>query len=314
MKTIRPLAAFVLASLLAACAPAAAPAPEDGRLRIAATIYPLAYLAGRIAGEDATVTQLTPGGVEPHDFEPTPAQIAGLHGADILLLNGGGIDAWAEHARPELEAAGVAVAAMTEHVETIAGSHDEHADEEHADEDREDDAIDPHVWLDPARMRDGADAILAEVLAADPAHADGYMARYEALQADLSALDAEMAAGLRTCALRTVIVSHDAFGYLAARYGFETLPIAGFSPEEEPSPARIAELAGLAEEKGIRHVFFETLASPKLSETLAEEAGASVLVLNPIEGLTPEEIAAGADYASVMRENLANLRTAMECS
>ena len=109
------------------------------------------------------------------------------------------------------------------------------------------------------------------------------------------------------------MASHAAFGYLAERYNINVISIAGISPEEEPSPKRMAEIAQLAKQKNIKHIFFETLVSPKLSETIAREIGAETLVFNPLEGLTNEEIATGEDYISVMEKNLVNLRTALIC-
>jgi zinc transport system substrate-binding protein len=303
MTTRSTLSVLTLTALLAACAPAAKPAFEPGKLPVAATIYPIAYLAERVGGEYASVDQLTPGGVEPHDFEPSAAQIAALHDAKVFFLNGGGVDEWAARSSAELEKAGVTVVAMTDKAEPSI-----------VDAPGGGETLDPHLWLDPARMQMEADAILEAFIAADPAHADAYIANAESVQEDLLTLDDDFKAGLAACAVKKAIVSHDAFRYQAARYGFETLAIAGFSPEAEPSPARIAELSALAKKEGIGYVFFETLASPKLSQTLATEAGARTLTLNPIEGLTAEDMSAGKDYLSIMRENLANLRTAMRCS
>jgi zinc transport system substrate-binding protein len=129
----------------------------------------------------------------------------------------------------------------------------------------------------------------------------------------LSELDEKYRIGLAECAIRDAVASHAAFGYLAKRYNLNMINIAGLSPKEEPSPRRMAEIAELARAKNIQYIFFETLVSPKLAETIAREIGAQTLVFNPIEGLTDQELAAGEDYISIMEKNLANLRTALRC-
>lgn len=174
-------------------------------------------------------------------------------------------------------------------------------------------AFDPHVWLDPTMLVTMTETIETGFTKADPAHAADYHANAAKLRADLTALDGAFQTNLARCELREIVVSHDAFNYLGSRYGITPLAIAGLSPDVEPSPARLAELATVAKEKGIRHIFFETLVSPRLADTLAREIGAETLVLDPIESLTTDELKAGADYLSVMRENLTHLKTAMRC-
>jgi zinc transport system substrate-binding protein len=181
----------------------------------------------------------------------------------------------------------------------------EESQEEHADEGK-----DPHVWLDPVRLAAIADRLAERLGDADAAHRDGYRARAAALRTDLESLDREFAAGLTNCARTEIVTSHAAYGYLAARYGLEQIPIAGLDPEAEPTPQRVAEVAALARERGVTTIFFETLVSPKVAETVAAEIGAKAEILDPIEGLAP-----GSDdtYLTVMRANLARLRAALGC-
>jgi zinc transport system substrate-binding protein len=198
--------------------------------------------------------------------------------------------------------------------------HDDHGDEEH-DEHEEDGheghnhgEWDPHVWLDPLRSELIVQAIAKELGAIRPEQAEQFQANADAYAAQLRSLDADMQAGLKNCNLDAVIVSHDAYRYLANRYNFATLEIAGLSPNIAPSPARLAELTKIAEAEGIAHVFFETQVSPALSETLAQEIGASTLVLHSLEALSEAERQAGKTYIDLQRMNLENLRTALQCS
>jgi zinc transport system substrate-binding protein len=130
---------------------------------------------------------------------------------------------------------------------------------------------------------------------------------------ELKQLDAQFRTGLRACARREIVTSHAAFGYLAERYGLEQIALPGLSPEAEPSPRELERVIGEVREHGATTVFFETLVSPRLAETVARETGARTAVLNPLEGLTEEELERGEDYFSVMRANLAALRKALGC-
>jgi zinc transport system substrate-binding protein len=294
---------------------AVAPLPDEHhRLRVAATFYPLAEFARQVGGDNVEVSTVVPGGVEPHDYEPTPQDIVAVQSADVFLYNGAGLDPWAERLRPELEAKGVAVVMMGEAVgpEALHGDEEEpgrDGTEEHGHEG----GVDPHFWLDPVLARKEAEAIRDALVRADEARKDEYAAGAEAYGRELDALDEAYRRGLASCRQDTVVTSHDAFGYLAARYGFKAMPVAGLSPEEEPSPRRLADLSRAIRRQGIRYIFFETLVSPRLAETLARETGAKTLVFNPLEGLTDEELRTGEDYVSVMRSNLGSLRTALDC-
>ena len=216
-----------------------------------------------------------------------------------------------------------------EHHDDHGEHHDEHEDEHHDDhnehdEERHDDhddkhdhehgEWDPHVWLDPQRVQIIVDAIAAELSRIDPANEEQYTANAQAYVAELQTLDSDMRKGLSRCELDSVIVSHYAFRYLAHRYGFHTHEIAGLSPSAKPSPARLAKLTEIARDEGISHVFAETQVSPALSQTLAQEIGAETLVLHSLEALTKEERDANETYITLMRQNMDNLRTAMQCS
>jgi zinc transport system substrate-binding protein len=119
--------------------------------------------------------------------------------------------------------------------------------------------------------------------------------------------------GLAHCARRLIVTAHEAFGYLARRYGLRQEGVAGLSPDAEPDPERIAQLTDLARREGVTVVFTEELVSPRIADTLAREAGVHTDVLNPLEGLTDRERRAGANYITVMDDNLRKLRTALDC-
>jgi zinc transport system substrate-binding protein len=301
-------ARIVLSFVVAALAPLAAACgggESTGADRtIVAGFYPLAFAAERIA-PDADISNLTPAGAEPHDLELTPRDIEEIDAADLVLYLGAGF-------MPALEDAARGHAGALDLLEgqrLLEGAdeqgHGDETSEARADEAEGEHELDPHVWLDPMRYAAMARRIAGAV--GDPEAADE-------LVADLEELDREFREGLVTCERRTIVTSHAAFGYLAKAYGLEQIALTGVSPEAEPGAQALEELVHEVEEEGATTVFFETLVSPDLAQTVAREADATTAVLNPLEGLTDEELDDGADYFSVMRENLEALRTALGCS
>jgi zinc transport system substrate-binding protein len=272
------------------------------QLDVVAGFYPLAYATEVIGGDSVSVENLTPPGVEPHDLELSARDVERVQAAGLVLYLG-------ESFQPALEdaatgASGQAVD-LLEGLELREGAGGEEGDEHEGDEhEGEELGADPHVWLDPTLYASIAERI-GELL--------GRQEQAAELAAELAGLDQELAAGLADCERRVLVTSHAAFGYLAARYGLEQLSVTGLSPEAEPSPSDLENVVAAVRESGATTVFAETLVSPELAETVAREAGAEIAVLNPLEGLTEEEQEAGADYFSVMRDNLAALRSGLGC-
>lgn len=173
---------------------------------------------------------------------------------------------------------------------------------------------DPHVWLDPVLASQEVNAIKAGFIKADPANRATYESNAAAYQRQLAALDLDYSTSLATCRKHQIITSHQAFKYLGDQYHFESLGIAGLSPDEEPSPQKLVEVTQFARQYDVKYIFFETLANPKLSDTIAREVGAGTLVFNPLEGLTDQDIAQGKNYISVQQDNLSNLKIALDCN
>lgn len=299
---------LILTGLLALLNLQEDPTPSDPeRVSVFASFYPLAFIAEEVGGELVQVTNVTPAGAEPHDFEPTPQDIARISSASLLLGQGAGLDPWVKKLADQQASGTVRIVQMADEIpfDTFIEEEDEEA-EDHGD-------FDPHVWLDPVRMQDMVTVVRDELITMDGAHADTYTTQAAVLLNELQQLHNEYTTGLETCALRTIITSHDAFGYLTRRYNIEAIHISGISPEEEPSLQTLGTLTDLIRAEGIQYIFFETLASPRLAETLANETNTQTLVLNPIEGLTDEEVAFGETYMTVMRKNLAALRIALNC-
>jgi len=292
------------------------PHAESQKMRVVTSFYPLYFFASEIGGDKAEVMNVTPAGAEPHDYEPTSQDIIAIQDSDLFVFNGVGFEAWVGRILQDTALQGTIVEAA-DGLATLEGDEHEHEHEEdehvEAVQGEDDHIMDPHVWLSPVLASRMADRIAQGFVAADPANASYYTANAESLKARLSELDAQYQTGLARCAKKDFVTSHAAFGYLAAAYKINQVPISGLSPKEEPSVRQLATIATFAREHGVQHIFFEELVSPKLAQTVATEIGAQTLVLNPIEGLAAEDLKAGKNYLTEMSENLAHLRIALQC-
>lgn len=310
-----PLTGALAASVLLAGCGLGGDQASDGR-RAVASFYPLAWVTEQVAGDSWTVDNLTQPGQEPHDLSLTIAQTAALESAGLIVLEEGfqpAVDAAAEGSdAPVVDAATVVDLQAAEHHEGESEEeHAEHSGEEGESEEHDHGDLDPHFWLDPLLVADFADAVADELAEVDPDAATTYADNAAALRAELETLDQEFADGLASCERSTTVVSHDAFGYLT-RYGLDFEPIAGLSPDAEPTAADLGRLQSLIAEDGVTTVFSERLVSAKMADTLAGDLGVTTAVLDPIEGLSDDT--SDEDYLSLMRENLSALREANGCS
>lgn len=297
---LRPaILAVVLAAVLATACQRSQSAVGD-RVGVVATFYPLAEFARRIGGDRIDVRTLVPAGVESHDYEPTPKDIAAVTQARLFVYNGAGFEPWVDRVLPDLPMSVLQINATEglplESPPWYSGG------------------VDPHVWLDPVLAKAQVDRIRDGLARADPAGVAAYQAGAQQLRAELDALHRRYAEVLRTCRRKEFVTSHAAFGYLAARYGLTQVAIAGIDPEAEPSPARLLEAVKFMRRSGAKVVYAETLTESRVAEVVAREAGAQVKVLNPIEGLTREQQSRGLDYMTLMYDNLRQLAEGLDCS
>jgi zinc transport system substrate-binding protein len=288
--------ALLLALLVTGCR-----APGSGRPTVVTSFYPLYFLADEIAGRFNDVVDLTPPGVEPHEYELTVRQVAQIDEARLGFYEAGvapSVDQAMTNDSPDHQ---LDVTSVVHLLSPSAGYSEETAHD-----------LDPHFWQDPTLMATAARAFAAAMAEADPAHAAYYRARGERLAGQLQHLDRDYARTLATCRIRTLVVSHDAFEYLGRRYHLDIVPIAGLEPDSEPSLQHLHDLSSLIRERHVTTVFFETLASPDLARSLAGDLGIATGVLDPIEGLTSAD--SHATYLSLMRQNLAAIAAANGCT
>jgi zinc transport system substrate-binding protein len=297
-------AALLVLPLLAACGGESG--SSDGKVHVAASFYPLAWIAERIGGEHVVVESLTKAGAEPHDLELTPADVATISEADVVLYLKGFQPA-IDDAVDEADADAVLDVRPSADLDLTFTPI-----EEGGEVTEKAGSVDPHFWLDPTRLTGVAQEIGAKLAAIDRDHRPDFRHNLLRLRTELEALDRDFASGLRECAHKELVTSHNAFNYLARRYGFTQVGITGLTPEEEPSPADLGNVTRFAKTHGVTTIYFETLVSPDIARTVAEEAGVATDVLDPIEGLNDES--QGRDYLEVMAANLENLRKGQDCT
>lgn len=271
------------------------------KMPVVASFYPVAFFASEIGGYKTNITNLTPPGVEPHDYEPSTKDLTKLERSRALVLNGG-IEGWADKVKTTLASKQITI--------IVAG--DGLINKKIEEDGKE--IVDPHIWLDPVLAKEEARKIAEGLAKADPENQSYYENSLSLLNDKFDQLHQKYQLGLSNCQEKDIITSHTAFAYLAARYGLNQVAISGLSPEAEPSLQQLADISEFAKENNVKYIFFENRVSPKLAETIASEVGAKTLVLDPLESLSEDDISTGKNYFTVMEDNLKNLQLALGCN
>lgn len=321
------LTALMLVLVLAGCGAQSSGTVVEGKVNVVTTFYPIYEFAKEIGGDDVHAINLLPVGVEPHDWTPRSQDIINTSKAQLFLYNGAGLEGWVPNFLKGLDSnSKVKAVEVSKGINLITGSEDDghgHGEEGHSSAEGEaanhedhgnSDSLhtDPHTWVSPKSALIMADNIKNSLQEADPAHKAGYEERYNQLAQRLKDLDAKFESELAKVPGKEIVVSHQAFGYLARDYGLDQHAIMGLSPDAEPRGQDLVALAKLVKDEGIKYIFFEELVSDRLAKTLAKEAGVSTLVLNPVEGLTQEQEKNNDNYFTLMEKNLQNLILALQ--
>ncbi|MBI3397068.1 zinc ABC transporter substrate-binding protein [Candidatus Woesebacteria bacterium] len=261
--------------------------------QIVTSFYPIYFFTSRIAGDKFDVINITPDRTEPHDYELSTDDLIKIQKSKLLIVNGVGLEPWLEKLKDNLNENEIKI---TTTGEGLSKNND------------------PHFWLDPVLAKSVAEKITKSLIEIDPENTNYFLRNNALLTDDLGKLDKDFKTGLNKCRLNQVVTSHATFGYLASKYNLKQIAISGLSPDEEPSPAKISEIADLIKKRGIKYIFFERLVSPRFAETIALETGAKIIEFNPLEGLSRSEELKNKDYFSIQRQNLKNLKIALECN
>jgi zinc transport system substrate-binding protein len=282
---------------------------QTNKSQIVASFYPLYYFASEIAGDKANVANITPGGIEPHDYELTAQNITLIQKSKLLIVNGAGFEPWLTKLQNDLSNNSVKIVNATEKIAL-----QEAQKETNKQTDTKLPTKDPHVWLNPILAKKQVATILQALIAVDPQNKTTYETNAATLTKKLTLLDQQYQTGLSNCQQNHFVTSHAAFAYLANEYGLTMIAISGLSPEAEPSAQQLANVAAFAKKNYVKYIFFETLVSPKLSETIANEVGIKTLILDPIEGISDDDRKQGKNYFTIMGGNLKNLQEALQCN
>jgi len=280
-------------------------APVCAPLNVVTGFYPLQFIADSVVSADAKVSTLAGAGVEPHDLELTPSQAAEVTDADVVVYLPDFIPSLDEAIKELNPNAGFDA---LNGLQVLEGHEheDDHGDAK--DHDHGEFVADPHVWLDPTNVSAIGNSLAAKLSELDPNCSAIYEGNAQTLSDQMKTLDTDMRTALAACKIKTLVVSHEAFGYLANRYGFEQVGISGLVPDAEPSPKRLAEVAKISKSDGVTTIYYETLVSPVVAEVLASELGITAAQLDPIEGPP-----ASGNLVSAMRQNLDTLVRGQNC-
>jgi zinc transport system substrate-binding protein len=291
--------------MTAALASACSPAASNGKVGVVASFYPLQFAAEQVGGSFVQVTNLTKPGAEPHDLELSPGDVVTVARARLVVFEHGVAPAVDSAVTAEAKDHALDVSTAADLSLTYTPIEGGQANPQAAG------SVDPHFWLDPVRYAAVAQALADRLASLDPAHKAQYERNAAAFKARLALLNRQYAQGLASCARADLVTSHNAFGYLAARYHLHQIGITGLSPDAEPSPTILADVATYVRRHHVSTIYAETLASPAIAQTVANETGARLATLDPIEGLTAKS--AGRDYFAIMQANLAALRRGQGC-
>lgn len=290
--------------VLAACSSKTAESTSESqgkKISVYTSFYAMYDLTSKIGGDKIQLTNLVPAGTEPHEWEPTPKDIANLEKADTLVYNGAGMEAWTEKVLNSIKNKRLVAVEASKNLNLL----------DNTDKD-EDLKYDPHVWLNPMFAKKQMETIKNALVSVDSANKDYYEKNYTENIKKLDDLDKEYKDTVAKFSKKDIVVAHQAFGYICNAYGLKQIAIEGLNADSEPSPAKMAEITRFAKENNVKYIFFEELISPKVADAIAKEVGAKTEVLNPLEGLEEKDIQAGKEYFSVMRGNLEVLKKALQ--
>lgn len=321
MKLFKKFILFVVAFAL--IVPGVSVHAQDKKT-VMTTFYPVYYLASRIGGEAVNVEMLLESGQDAHSYESTAKDAVAVQEADLFIYQDDEMEFFVSDLLSIVDQEATQVLESTEGIELLSGDHN-HEEEEHDHEheegheeehDHEHDheheeghshEFDPHTWLDPNFYSQQAENVKNALIELDPANEATYTENAAKLSEELTALNEEFNVGLADLENRTIVVQHEAFGYLAHAYDLEELAISGLANNAEPSAKQLAEMTNVVNERNIQVIYVDPTTSTTISETVSQATGAELRPLRTLEFIKEEEIEQGEDYFSIMRENLAQL-------
>ncbi|MBO0419658.1 zinc ABC transporter substrate-binding protein [Vagococcus fluvialis] len=314
MKDILKIASLLLLLVgISACGKQEAE-KEDGKLEIVTSFYPMYDFTKNVAKDKANVSMLIDGGVESHDYEPSAKDMAKIQNADVFVYNSNEMETWVETVLENIDTSKVKVIEASKGIELLKGS-ESHDEEDHKGHDHDyghSHAFDPHVWLDPLLVKKEVRTISEALIEIDSKNKDYYEKNTTEYLSKLDKLNDDYVAAFEGAKSRKFVTQHTAFSYLANQYGLEQVAISGLSPDQEPTPKELKGIQDLVKKENINVIYTESSASEKIAKTIADATGAELAVLNPMESVSKKDRENGADYLSIMAENLEALKLSIK--
>lgn len=261
---------------------------KKDKIQVYTSFYAMYDFARLICGDRADIYIMCPSSQEPHDYEPTPKDIAKLSSADIFVYNSMGMEHWADSVIESLKDKDVVCVNTTDNAPSITDSND------------------PHVWLNPENAFSQMSAIYNAVISIDPDNAEYYNNNLENCRNKIENLIHDYTVNIADFKSKDIVVSHAAYGNLCVAFGLNQVPINGIDNSQDPSPSQMAETERFIKDNKITHIFKEPLGTSSVVETISKDTKTEILVLDPFEGN-----ADGKDYFTVMYENLEALKIAL---
>jgi zinc transport system substrate-binding protein len=275
---------------------------QQTKVGVVATFYPEYDFAQNIGGDRISLSLLVPMTVDVHEFEPSPSSIQTVASAKVLIFNGAGLEPWVPQ---------IVSAADNPNLVLVNASFDISlllVPPEFQGNGR---SVDPHTWLDPVLAKQQVRNILDGLVKADPVDKDYFTSNAQVYQAKLDFLNSQIVNATADVKIRYFVTFHTAFGYFAKRYNLTQIPV--FGPfEEEPSPSDIQNVVNAIHQYGLCYVGYESLENPAISQSIASQTNATLVQMNPIEGLSSADQAAGKTYLILMQENVNNIVLALD--
>jgi zinc transport system substrate-binding protein len=283
--------------------------PETSLLEVYTTVYPIYDFTKKIGGPKVKVSSIVPTGASPHNFEPSTRLLADLSKAQIIIFNGAGLEPYMDKMTAALRDSEVIIVDSSQGIELLELAEEtDHHETPGDNSPHEHGVYDPHIWLSPKNALRQGENILKALQDLDPLNKDYYLKNYNAFCEALRELDCEYKEVISRCEKREIVVTHEAFAYLCRDYGLTQLSLMGLNAEAEPTPGKMRNIIDFVRAHGITHIYYEALESPKSASAIAAETNIQILPLNPLGGITEKELQSGADYFSIMKNNLESLK------
>jgi zinc transport system substrate-binding protein len=316
-KSVIVICVFLISIAVISCKKSdKAPETETPRLRVVTSLYPVYDFARNIGKQRVELSLLLPPGVEPHSFEPRPADIVNLNKADIFIYTNKFMEPWVGDIIKGIDNN---KAMLLDSSKGIVFMEEKDEDRDHKGRGSHRDAhihegMDPHIWLDLDNAIKMVDTIRDAFIQKDHTGREFYTKNADEYKAVLRELDRRFQTGLSSCKKKVFITGgHFAFGYLARKYGLTYISAYGFSPDAEPTPGQLVKITKLLKQQGLKYIFHEELLMPRVADTLAKETGAQLLFLHGAHNISREEFERGTSFVKLMEKNLENLEKGLEC-